>query len=518
MQLREIAGRCQKGDREAFALLYTATCQQLRAVCLRYVQNESVADDLVHDAFLLIFSKIGELKDTARTEAWMKMVARRVALLYLRQQKQQRQVSLSSCAATSLQSLTVENRAEPMLAFQEIHTAVDALPEGYRRVFRLSVLEGMTHQEIAALLHIEPHSSSSQLYHAKALLRHWLRPMLLLLLAVALPVSIYRWLQRPTLTLPEGQEAHPSPPEGRDVRYRKLPPFPATSSNPTFPPSEGPGEALPIAMSIGQDTLSKARSEEEVAVASQFPSSQDENPQPEVAASDGVGESVGRKEVSDFSIEYPLEELTTEKNQPCWHLQLAYSNLNDSRSMQLPYADAETNPTVFDSIAHHQLPLTLSLSVNYRLNLHWQLGTGLNYTRLTSDFCSGNSYVSLQQHQTLQYLGIPVSASYHLPLAKRLHIYASASATLHLPLHSTLESHYLLPDGTKAEATTAQLHPDVQWSVGLGLGVQYDLTPHVSFFVQPSLQHYFGNSSDVTNWNTEHPFTLSLPFGLKFSF
>ena len=185
MQLREIAGRCQKGDREAFALLYTATCQQLRAVCLRYVQNESVADDLVHDAFLLIFSKIGELKDTARTEAWMKMVARRVALLYLRQQKQQRQVSLSSCAATSLQSLTVENRAEPMLAFQEILTAVDALPEGYRRVFRLSVLEGMTHQEIAALLHIEPHSSSSQLYHAKALLRHWLRPMLLLLLAVA---------------------------------------------------------------------------------------------------------------------------------------------------------------------------------------------------------------------------------------------------------------------------------------------------------------------------------------------
>lgn len=52
MQLKHIAQRCQQGDREAFALLYTATREQLRAVCLRYVTDETVADDLLHDAFL----------------------------------------------------------------------------------------------------------------------------------------------------------------------------------------------------------------------------------------------------------------------------------------------------------------------------------------------------------------------------------------------------------------------------------------------------------------------------------
>ena len=181
--LQQIAERCQQGDREAFALLYTAMREPLRTLCLSFVKNEAVADDLLHDAFLLIFSKIGELKDTSCTEAWMKTVTRRVALLYLR--KQHQQVPLS--ASPELTAFAVENNAEPSLVLQDILAAVDDLPEGYRRVFRMSVFEGMSHQEIANLLHIEPHSSSSQLYHAKVLLRRWLRPLALLLLAVALP-------------------------------------------------------------------------------------------------------------------------------------------------------------------------------------------------------------------------------------------------------------------------------------------------------------------------------------------
>ena len=184
MELQQIAERCQQGDREAFALLYTAMREPLRTLCLSFVKNEAVADDLLHDAFLLIFSKIGELKDTSCTEAWMKTVTRRVALLYLR--KQHQQVPLS--ASPELTAFAVENNAEPSLVLQDILAAVDDLPEGYRRLFRMSVFEGMSHQEIANLLHIEPHSSSSQLFHAKVLLRRWLRPLALLLLAIALPL------------------------------------------------------------------------------------------------------------------------------------------------------------------------------------------------------------------------------------------------------------------------------------------------------------------------------------------
>ena len=52
-------------------------------------------------------------------------------------------------------------------------SAIDSLPEGYKKIFNLSVLDGLSHQEIGALLDIAPHSSSSQLARAKSMLRKY---------------------------------------------------------------------------------------------------------------------------------------------------------------------------------------------------------------------------------------------------------------------------------------------------------------------------------------------------------
>ena len=200
-----------------------------------------------------------------------------------------------------------------------------------------------------------------------------------------------------------------------------------------------------------------------------------------------------------------------------WNLALAYSGIRNSKDMQLPYANAETNPAVYDSIAHHHMPLTIGLMLNRKLDSHWQLGIGLRYQRMTSDMLSGNTYISLSQHQKVQYLAIPVSVSWYYPLGRRFSTYLSASAAVNLPLRSTLESVYLM-NGKEIDPTTERLHPDVQWSMGLGLGLQYDLTPNIGFFVEPSLQYYFKRSSDVKTWNTEHPLSFSLPLGLRITF
>ena len=504
MQLQEIAERCQQGDREAFALLYTATREQLRTVCMRYIKNETVADDLLHDAFLLIFSKIGELKEPACIEAWMTSVIRRVALLYLRQQKQLHQVPLAEVGETIMP--TAENRADSMLALQEIIAAVNILPKGYRQVFRLSVLEGMTHQEIAALLRIEPHSSSSQLFHAKALLRQWLRPMLLLLLIVALPVGISLWLRRPSLTPPIVQEQNVITPIPSDTSA-----FAKTDA--TVPLHSREGVAKGRGSIYNTPVANKEEAHEKTNEEIELLTPPFEGKEEKIV----VLPADSSLDPENFPYEYH-EMLQPIGSSSQWQIELAYSDMGTSSAMQLPYADAETNPIVYDSLSHHRLPLTVTLSLSRRLGQHWQVGTGLNYTRLTSEFCSGNSYVSLQQHQTVQYLGIPVSISYHWPLSHSVQLFISSSATLHLPLRSTLDSHYLLPDGTQSEFTTGRLHPGKQWSVGMGLGIQYNLTPHVSFFVEPSLQHFFQNNSGVNTWNTEHSFIPSLPFGVKFTF
>ena len=492
MGLQQIAERCQQGDREAFALLYTAMREPLRTLCLSFVKNEAVADDLLHDAFLLIFSKIGELKDTSCTEAWMKTVMRRVALLYLR--KQHQQVPLS--ASPELTAFAVENNAEPSLALQDVLAAVDDLPEGYRRVFRMSVFEGMSHQEIANLLHIEPHSSSSQLFHAKVLLRRWLRPLALLLLAVALPLGMYIWKQDNEKEISKTVETDKQKLATTEKTNQECL---AKQENTLRPKVEEllaeADTATNVAPTVSQDTTKAV------------PIPQHERPRRQVSTAESP------REVPPADMQRRTPTATADG----WNLALAYSGIRNSKDMQLPYANAETNPAVYDSIAHHHMPLTIGLMLNRKLDSHWQLGIGLRYQRMTSDMLSGNTYVSLSQHQKVQYLAIPVSVSWYYPLGRRFSTYLSASAAVNLPLRSTLESVYLM-NGKEIDPTTERLHPDVQWSMGLGLGLQYDLTPNIGFFVEPSLQYYFKRSSDVKTWNTEHPLSFSLPLGLRITF
>ena len=507
--LQQIAERCQQGDREAFALLYTAMREPLRTLCLSFVKNEAVADDLLHDAFLLIFSKFGELKDTSCTEAWMKTVTRRVALLYLRQQHQQ--VPLS--ASPELTTFAVENNAEPSLVLQDILAAVDDLPEGYRRVFRMSVFEGMSHQEIANVLHIEPHSSSSQLFHAKVLLRRWLRPLALLLLAVALPLSVYIWKQNDEKEISKIVEtdkqklAATEKPNQESEAKQETTAYPFVRCVRTSSSSCANFESVACEFSTETDTTTYVAPTVSQDTTKAVPIPQHERPRRQVSTAESP------REVPPADMQRRTPTATADG----WNLALAYSGIRNSKDMQLPYANAETNPAVYDSIAHHHMPLTIGLMLNRKLDSHWQLGIGLRYQRMTSDMLSGNTYISLSQHQKVQYLAIPVSVSWYYPLGRRFSTYLSASAAVNLPLRSTLESVYLM-NGKEIDPTTERLHPDVQWSMGLGLGLQYDLTPNIGFFVEPSLQYYFKRSSDVQTWNTEHPLSFSLPLGLRITF
>ena len=512
-QLQQIAERCQQGDREAFALLYTAMRQPLRTVCLSYVHDEDVADDLLHDAFLLIFYQICKLKDSARAESWMTMLTRRVALLYLRRQRRQRREPLSAYAATALQPLAVESAAESSLVVKDILAAVDALPEGYRHVFRLFVLEGMTHQEIAALLHIDPHSSSSQLYHAKALLRRWLRPMALLLLAVALPLAFFLWDEGDSPNRSDSQ----SEPSGLTVRAVRTDSLSRSDSKGAILKNGNATSMLAEEQhSVGnltEDTVGSHACLIPPPIGSEkciTPRSKDDEQM------DGLRQAKVPKE------EETGDRIIPTKKKSGWLLAATYSGAwSTGMNNRLPYANAETNAAVYDSVACHHRPLAVGLMLNRRLGDHWQVGIGLNYQRLTSDMLSGNTYVTLSQHQVVQYIGLPVSLSWHYPPTSHhspLTTYLSASATVSLPLRSTLESVYII-DGQSYEPTTERLHPTVQWSAGLGFGLQYNLTPHVGVFAEPGLRYHFKGSNDnVKTWNTEHPLDFYLPVGLRITF
>ena len=501
MQLRHIAQRCQQGDREAFALLYTATREQLRAVCLRYVSDEAVADDLLHDAFLLIISRIGELKDTARVSAWMTAVTRNVALLYLRQQKGHVPLNEASQVAVT---------APPPLSLDELMAFVDALPNGYRRVFRLSVLEGMSHQQIAALLHIEPHSSSSQLFRAKALLRRWIGPMLV---ALAVAVLVHEAIAPETPEVPEAPEAPETPeapeaPEGATIAFTPenttKTEETALPSAPEAPPSAPEEKAPPSApegatIAFIPDTTTTT---EETAIA--FTPADRTIEAPSGAVGGALGALLALEESSGAPGSLGIA--------------LAYSGMANTFGGQLPHLNQDVNTPADDSVTHHHMPFTIGLTVSHSLSRHWQVGVGLRYTRLSSETLTGYQEAYHHREQTVQHLDIPVSLSWQQPLSRRLSLYAAATATLHLPLRSTLKSAYVLQGAVVTEQTTERIHPGTQWSVGMGLGLQYTLLPHVSLFAEPTLQHYFSNGSGISTWNTGHPLVLTLPVGLRVEF
>ena len=488
-KLEHIIQRAQQGDRKASGQLYTVCQGSLRALCLRYVHNEAVADDLLHDSFVLIFSRIGELKDTSKAEAWMKTVTRNVALLYLRECQRQPTLPLSEAGKT----LAVTAAERSPVTYDDILRMVDSLPEGYRQVFRLSVLEGLSHQQIADMLHIDPHSSSSQLYRARVALRRMLRPLLLLLFVALLPLAHY--LHR----------RHSEPAPWSEATRRAVTPAPVRQTA-SVPDDAGDAPVRQVIQPTTEKTPNVAVVQTQK-VAADTSAAVSQVPEPEL-------HHVGQ--VADRAARQTAHHSGPRSGGTRWTLALAYSGFSNKSNLQLPHADTQTNTGFTDSLTHHRLPLTLSLSLHYQLSDHWQVGTGLQYTLLKTETRLGTSNTALHKNQTVQYLGIPVSISWHHPLGRCLQVYSSAGLTLHLPLRSTVERVYML-DGHPVDPATVRLHPGVQWSVDFGLGAEYRVLPHVGVFVEPALHHYFDSHSGVETWNTAHPLTFSLPVGLRLS-
>ncbi len=161
--------QCQSGDREAFGILYQTYLAPMREVVAYYMHDADIEQDILHDGFLIAFTSIGSLKNGSKIEAWLTSIMKNLSLQYLKDKASLISVPMSDTAIADNSVASADNARE--LTWEELDKIIDKLPEGYGKVFRLAVLDGLSHKEIAALLGIAPHSSSSQLSHAKAMLR-----------------------------------------------------------------------------------------------------------------------------------------------------------------------------------------------------------------------------------------------------------------------------------------------------------------------------------------------------------
>ncbi len=560
MEIARLIERCRQGDADALGELYKAYAQRMRGVCRRYVSDEQTVEDVLHDAFVIIFTSFDRLRDVGRAEAWMTAITRNVASKCKDHMEAIPTVSLDETNDAGLIVAEDEERDVRGVPLSEVVRMIDRLPKGYGQVFRLSVFEGMSHKEIAAMLGIEPHSSSSQLARAKKMLRkmmhqYWVAGLLLLLV----PITFYLFRKGDTAF----KEDKPVVAQQKDT--------------PNESPTEQPQKPVIVQSLRVDDSTSGIMPEHRTIIVA--PDTLSNIIAKEQTIPDSATIDTARMNRKVELPHYDLADLIPDKpatgtnNDKKWSLQLAYAGPFDEQNrFNQPYSFKPTpsaaqsmpgpspspiipssidnwtdyavylanNPDVVSAqtrsaimrialnnanrpgedkilrTSHHRMPFTWSLALKYRLNHRFGLESGLNYSRLTSDFEMGADGNTIREQQTIHYLGIPMKGIYNMYGGKRWSIYGSLGLTTEIPVHSTLYSDFYV-NGQYEAGDKAAVRASWQFSPTLGLGLQYQLTPYVSFFVEPSLQYYIPMKTDIETYRTEHPFTFALPLGIRFT-
>jgi RNA polymerase sigma-70 factor (ECF subfamily) len=171
----------QSGDAAAFEFLYRLHGRRVYALCLRMVNNPSDAEDLMQEAFLQLFRKIGTFRGESAFSTWLHRMTVNVVLMRLRKK---------SLPVASLEETTEPDEetggprkdvGAPDLRLSgavdrvNLERSVEKLPPGYRTVFVLHDVQGYEHNEIADIMGCSVGNSKSQLHKARTRLRELLR-------------------------------------------------------------------------------------------------------------------------------------------------------------------------------------------------------------------------------------------------------------------------------------------------------------------------------------------------------
>lgn len=166
MTLDELILKCKKQDATAQGELYQKYSGVLFAICLRYSPNYTEAEDNLQDAFITIFKKVEQYKGEGSFEGWIKRVTVNTVLQKYRKKRTFQIVDEDQ----------IEDEAEIEIESEEIPLdfllkIVQELPERYRLVFTMYVMDGYQHKEIAELLEINDGTSKSNLARARMILK-----------------------------------------------------------------------------------------------------------------------------------------------------------------------------------------------------------------------------------------------------------------------------------------------------------------------------------------------------------
>jgi RNA polymerase sigma-70 factor (ECF subfamily) len=156
-----------KGDELCQKALFERFAGKMMTVCRRYAIDEMEAEDMMQDGFIRMFNKLDQFKFQGSFEGWLRRIMVNTAIRHC----QRRKITYDESSLSKSENINEEPVVYDGLNEEEILKLIAQLPNGYRMVFNLYVIEGYSHDEIANMLKIEAGTSRSQLVKARKLLQ-----------------------------------------------------------------------------------------------------------------------------------------------------------------------------------------------------------------------------------------------------------------------------------------------------------------------------------------------------------
>ncbi len=164
----ELVNACLQGDRQAYYDLYRLYSKSMYNVGYRIVKDEEEAEDVLQEAFVSAFKNLNHYRGDATFGAWLKRIVVNKAINAMKKKKMERFPEEGQIEAA-------EEEEEPFEDFpfsvEHVRNAIEMLPDGYRMVLSLYLLEGYDHGEIAEILGISESTSKSQFNRSKKKLK-----------------------------------------------------------------------------------------------------------------------------------------------------------------------------------------------------------------------------------------------------------------------------------------------------------------------------------------------------------
>lgn len=166
--------RCQRGEQAAFKELYQLYSKAMFNISMRMMHTQQAAEDVLQDAFVDAFKKIGSFRFDSSIGAWIKRIVVNHCINELKKKKADIDLTDSYDAYESRNSTSVDQEEEPQYSVGQVKQAMQELPDGCRLIFSLYMLEGYDHGEIAEIMNVSESTSKSQLLRAKRLIKEYI--------------------------------------------------------------------------------------------------------------------------------------------------------------------------------------------------------------------------------------------------------------------------------------------------------------------------------------------------------